>query len=468
MRDSKLMIGLVAGFLAVSLTAGHAARHEQLSVTELTVQSIIAYDDPIEFTGGIKFSGDLSAANVTSEGLIASKPVFSDVNKQLTSVGILGVDQGGTGTNTITEHGLIVGAGTARVTVLAEATDGQLPIGDSGAVPVLATLTGTENEVDISNGAGTITIGLVDPLIVAKGGSGVATLTEHGVVIGNAAAAVSVTAVGTDGQMFIGASTADPGWQTASGLFTMNASGVASGIAGYLMPAFNIVACTNLPSTGMDAAGETSLGLADSATQPGDNWTGTVNSVVAATVTDGAALGATALQPTGDGSGVTNISVDNVTAGNLSTNFGGAGTLSGILKATAGVVAPAVADTDYVQVSSVYGSATSVNGAIASGQLIVTNTITMLDLAGATFVDYTKTHVWMSESANGAITTNNIESVVLDGTEVDEKTVAADYIQVTPATGIMIATITATASGTNYVNVGVGPRITSTEIIFIP
>ena len=136
--------------------------------------------------------------------------------------------------------------------------------------------------------------------------------------------------------------------------------------------------------------------------------------------------------------------------------------------AAATFAAGSAAGATAVQPADVYGSATSVNGALASSQVICTNTITMLDLDGDTFADYTKTHVWMSESANGAITTNNIESLVLDGTEVDEKTVAADYIQVTPATGIMIATITATASGTNYINVSVGPRVTATEIIFLP
>ena len=123
---------------------------------------------------------------------------------------------------------------------------------------------------------------------------------------------------------------------------------------------------------------------------------------------------------------------------------------------------------DIVQVSSVYGSATSVNGALASAQLICTNTVTMLDVAGTTFADYTLIHVWMSEAANGTASTNNIETLVLTGTEVVETTAAADYEQVTPANGIMTATITATAAGTNYINIGVGPRITSTEIIFLP
>ena len=145
------------------------------------------------------------------------------------------------------------------------------------------------------------------------------------------------------------------------------------------------------------------------------------------------------------------------------------GTLTGVLKATAGVVAVAVADTDYVQVSSVYGGATAINGAIASGQLIVTNAITMKDIAGSTLAAYTLAHVWMSETSAGAASTNNIETLALStGSAVATVIANAEYWYVTAVGGTAVATITATAALTNYINVGIGPRVTSTEIIFLP
>lgn len=49
------------------------------------------------------------------------------------------VSQGGTGATTLTTHGLLVGAGTDAVTALGEATNGQIPIGSTGANPVLGT-----------------------------------------------------------------------------------------------------------------------------------------------------------------------------------------------------------------------------------------------------------------------------------------------------------------------------------------
>lgn len=57
----------------------------------------------------------------------------------------------------LTNHSLLVGAGTATITNLGVATNGQLPIGSSAADPILATLTpGTG--ISITNGSGSITI----------------------------------------------------------------------------------------------------------------------------------------------------------------------------------------------------------------------------------------------------------------------------------------------------------------------
>jgi hypothetical protein len=50
-----------------------------------------------------------------------------------------------------------VGAGTTAITQLGVATNGQLPIGSTGADPVLATLTAGTN-IAITNGAGSISI----------------------------------------------------------------------------------------------------------------------------------------------------------------------------------------------------------------------------------------------------------------------------------------------------------------------
>lgn len=74
--------------------------------------------------------------------------------------GTLEVARGGTGAGTFTDGGILLGSGTGAFTALGVATNGQIPIGDGTTDPVLATITGTANEVTITNGAGTITISL--------------------------------------------------------------------------------------------------------------------------------------------------------------------------------------------------------------------------------------------------------------------------------------------------------------------
>jgi hypothetical protein len=80
-----------------------------------------------------------------------------DSNGQFGSVVSLAVAQGGTGANSLTDHGILLGSGTGAITPLGVASDGQLAIGSTGADPVLATITAGAN-VTVTNGAGSITV----------------------------------------------------------------------------------------------------------------------------------------------------------------------------------------------------------------------------------------------------------------------------------------------------------------------
>lgn len=64
---------------------------------------------------------------------------------------------GGTGVATLTDHGILLGSGTGAITPLGEASNGQLPIGSTGADPVLATITAGTG-ISVTNGAGSITL----------------------------------------------------------------------------------------------------------------------------------------------------------------------------------------------------------------------------------------------------------------------------------------------------------------------
>ncbi len=56
----------------------------------------------------------------------------------------------------------------------------------------------------------------ISPQIVSEGGTGAITLTDFGVLVGSGVAAVTPLAVGTDGQLLIGASAADPAFGTVT------------------------------------------------------------------------------------------------------------------------------------------------------------------------------------------------------------------------------------------------------------
>ena len=107
-------------------------------------------------------------ADITANGLTASKAVFTDANKKLISIGTLGVDQGGTGASTLTDHGVLLGSGTDPITALGVMTNGQLVIGSTGADPVVASITDGEG-IDTTAGAGTLTIACEDASESNKG-----------------------------------------------------------------------------------------------------------------------------------------------------------------------------------------------------------------------------------------------------------------------------------------------------------
>uniref|UniRef100_A0A6M3KV48 Uncharacterized protein n=2 Tax=viral metagenome TaxID=1070528 RepID=A0A6M3KV48_9ZZZZ len=114
---------------------------------------------------GVVLGSGTGAVSVTSAGT-AGQPLMSGGSGADPDWGTLGVNYGGTGATTLTDHGILLGSGTGAITPLGSATNGQLPIGSTGADPVLATITATANETTVANGAGTITIGIADDVVI--------------------------------------------------------------------------------------------------------------------------------------------------------------------------------------------------------------------------------------------------------------------------------------------------------------
>jgi photosystem II stability/assembly factor-like uncharacterized protein len=89
-------------------------------------------------------------------------------------------------------------------------------------------IAGTANEINVTDdGSGGLVIGIVDPLIVSKGGTGLATLTDHGLLLGSGTDAVTPLGAATNGQLPIGSTGADPVLAALTG--TANQVAVANG-----------------------------------------------------------------------------------------------------------------------------------------------------------------------------------------------------------------------------------------------
>ena len=117
-----------------------------------------------------------------------------------------------------------------------------------------------------------------------------------------------------------------------------------------------------------------------------------------------------------------------------------------------------------VPASSVWGEA----GIVESTNLLVnTVAIQAKDIVGNDLAGERALRIWISETDIGAASTNNIETLVMStGVEISEETANADYIYATASDGSAVATVTATAAGTNYLMVADGSVINSAPLTF--
>jgi hypothetical protein len=66
----------------------------------------------------------------------------------------------------LTANGFVYAGTGGLMSSTAAATNGQLLIGSTGAAPVAAAITGTSNQISVTNGAGSITLGLPSTLAI--------------------------------------------------------------------------------------------------------------------------------------------------------------------------------------------------------------------------------------------------------------------------------------------------------------
>jgi hypothetical protein len=121
-----------------------------------------------------------ASGNVSIAGLTASKPVFTDASKNLTSTGTLGVDQGGTGQTSYTDGQLLIGNSTGNTLTKAALTAGSgISITNGSGAITIASTGGGSSAITISNktGAYTVVAGDVGTIINCTSGTFTVSLT---------------------------------------------------------------------------------------------------------------------------------------------------------------------------------------------------------------------------------------------------------------------------------------------------
>ena len=129
---------------------------------------------------------------------------------------------GSTGQTILTAYGVLVGEGSLPIHVTAAGLNGQVLLAATNADPAFAYITSFLGSLSFTYGYNSLNIDLSNQnlqitLLPVEGGStGRTVLTTFGVLIGEGSLPVDVTAAGTNGQLLLAASGADPAFATVS------------------------------------------------------------------------------------------------------------------------------------------------------------------------------------------------------------------------------------------------------------
>ena len=196
----------------------------------------------IASSGTLSVTGNLSNANLT-----ASKVVFSDASKVLSSSGTVGVNQGGTGASTFTSGGIIVGNGTSALSTINPGTNGQILVSRLGAWSV-------------ENASPAVTLGAVNASSTAKG----LTISAGGEISLSPADVSNPGIISTGTQTFAGAKTFSSIISTGDGSVSGNLS-VTGNVTNSALTASKVVftdISKNLSSSGTVGVAQGGTGLA--------------------------------------------------------------------------------------------------------------------------------------------------------------------------------------------------------------
>ena len=243
-------------------------------------------------------SGVTVTGNTINSSPIGQTTPAAGAFTTLTATTAVGVASGGTGQNALSAHNVLIGEGTSGVGFAAPGTAGQILASNGAAVdPSFQTKAALTIASSGANSDITSLSGLTTPLSVPQGGTGRATLTAHGVLLGEGTAAINQTTAGTAGQPLVsGGAGADPAFATlgvnggGTGATTLTAHGVLLG------EGTGAVAATAVGTTGQMLIGVTGADPAFGNTVSTLTATGAItpsstNGIVGTTTNDNANAG---------------------------------------------------------------------------------------------------------------------------------------------------------------------------------
>lgn len=226
-----LPCGLATNILILTLPGANATTSPTLQMSGYPALPIMTS------AGGQPAIGQLPGAGavVLLTGTGSSWLIVSNATTPLATP--VTVPNGGTGDTTLGANGLLFGNGTSAVGVTAAGTTGQYLKGTTSSPPGWGTLAsdavtglsfGTTGLTPSTTTQGSITV--AGTLVVANGGSGLATRTAHSLQVGNGTGAVTQLGVGATGTVLTGVTGSDPVFAAATGVAVTSLSFGTTGL----------------------------------------------------------------------------------------------------------------------------------------------------------------------------------------------------------------------------------------------
>lgn len=172
----KLLLTTLAALLATTAFAGSTTLKQIDSIQNSSGGSALSVP-----SAGSAIVSDSASQTLTNKTISGSSNTLSAIPVSAIATGTgLSVSSGGTGDTTLTLNGILFGNGTSAAGITAAGTQYQLLQAGSGGVPVFDAL-----HLDQS-------AAVTGTLPVGNGGTGAASLTQYGVLMGNGTSAVTV------------------------------------------------------------------------------------------------------------------------------------------------------------------------------------------------------------------------------------------------------------------------------------